>query len=356
MDIEIERFIIAVEKGFRTINPKTAWPLNGAQMDAYFDVDDALDIYFIVKELREKLSFNEIVDLMPAPDIIRYFLTQNGIIGLKVSNKLNICFISIEDRVDFILFMFKVLKAKVRNDIFCSDGKNLLLSLDEVDKLSDNVPERVVSDSEKRCIGSLIVTANNLCYTLYYDEYQVNGFYIHGPYDVSENFGKGAVLVVRDYHDICPKKIWSNLSIKYKCLKVVCVYKNLNFELNFFNQPITTTSIADKLIGYQIYLDGKEIDLSEVSSLIEHFRDVSYEQTKLINSLSDLDKVRKGAEINFYFFKKLREHVNSDCKPPKTVEDTIQKLGNQFIEKFKYDKLPSLEHWREIFNPYNDYF
>ena len=124
---QIDQFIQAIEESFSGLDPKTFWPLNGGQIDAYFDVDEALDMYYRLNKLKEKLSVKEIADLMPQADIIRIFLEHNAIIGLKVAKKLGIADISIEDRVKYTLFLFELLKYKVKNDIFCLDGKNFIL-------------------------------------------------------------------------------------------------------------------------------------------------------------------------------------------------------------------------------------
>src|SRR3989344_9702768 len=120
---EIDEFLKAIEQSFSGVNPKTFWPLNGGQIDAYFDVDEALDMYYRLNKLKEKRNIKEIADLMPQADIIRIFLEHNAIIGLKVAKKLGIANISTEDRVKYTLFLFDILKNKVKNDIFCLDGK-----------------------------------------------------------------------------------------------------------------------------------------------------------------------------------------------------------------------------------------
>jgi len=174
---EIDRFLLAIEESFSGLNPKTFWPLNGGQIDSYFDVDEALDMYYRLNKLRGKLNVKEIADLMPQADIIRIFLEHNAIIGLKVAKKLGISEINIEDRVKYVLLLFEILKHKVKNDIFCLDGKNLLLDEKEVSKLLKEIAwDKSLSYDEKKKIAFFTVMANNLCYTLYYDVFMTGGF------------------------------------------------------------------------------------------------------------------------------------------------------------------------------------
>ncbi|MBI2662808.1 hypothetical protein HYX11_05100 [Candidatus Woesearchaeota archaeon] len=354
---QLDRFIQAIEESFSGLNPKTFWPLNGGQIDAYFDVDEALDMYYRLNKLKEKLSIKEIADLMPQADIIRIFLEHNAIIGLKVAKKLGIADISVEDRIKYTLFLFELLKHKVKNDIFCLDGKNLILDEKEVSKfLKETNWNKPLSHEDKKKIAFFTVMTNNLCYTLYYDIFMTGGFYLHGPYDASGEFGEGAILLIRDYHDLNPKEIWPDLQIPYQKVKICAVYKNLDLKINFVNHPITKDSIGDKLIAYKIYLDYKEIEINKIDELIEIFHKVSSQQTKKINALSDLDKVRKGAEIAFYFFRKLRKYTGDDWTPLKEIEKTIEKFGEKFIKQFQYQEKPNMEHWKKIFDPRDDYY
>jgi len=350
----IDRFLNAIEESFKNLNIKTYWPLNAAQIDSYFDIDEGLDMYYRLKKLRETKTIKEIADLMPAPDMIRAFLLHNAIVGLKVANKLNIQKIDKEKRVDYVNFLFDIIGKKVKSDIFCLDGKNLLLSKEELEEFIKNL-KKVQGRDDQRKIASLIVGANNMCYTLYYDFFVAAGFYLHGPYDVSQKFGEETILLIRDYHNINPKDIWPDLDIPYSKLKVLCVYKDLNLQLNFVNQPITKDSIADKLVAYKILLDDKDVGISEVEGLDSIFEEVRFNQTRKIESMSDLDKVRKGAEISFYFFKKLRESMGDPWMPPNQIENTIKQFGNKFIEKFKNSQ-PDLDRWRRLFDPRIDEF
>ncbi len=352
----IDEFIRAIGEGFSGMNPKTSWPLNGGQMDSYFDVDESLDMYYRLNKLKETLTIKEIANLMPPADIIRIFLQHNAIIGLKVAKKYEITNISTEERIQFALLLFEILKYKVKNNIFCLDGKNLILHNYEIHEIIKSITWNIPnSKEEQKSIASLTISSNNLCYTLYYDDYMTGGFYFHGPYDVSKNFGEGAIMIIREYHNLNPIELWPELKIPYQKMRIYAIYKNSDIKINFVNHIITSESIGDKLIAYKVFLDDQEITAIKIEELIELFRNIASSQTKQINGLSDLDKVRKGAEISYYLFKKIREYMGDNWKPPIEIENTINKFGDQFIQQFKYKEIPDLTHWKKIFDPQDDY-
>ncbi|MBU0467148.1 MAG: hypothetical protein KJ718_05925 [Nanoarchaeota archaeon] len=353
---EIEDFLKAIESGFSGLNPKTFWPLNAGQIDSYFDVDEALDMYYRLVKLKEKFNIKEISDLMPPPDVIRIFLQHNAIVGLKESKELGIDDVSIKGRVDYILFLFDILKQKVRNYIFCGDGKNLILSQEEVEEiLQKSGWNKPVDEKEKKKVAFLNAMGNNLAYTLFYDTFVTGGFYIHGAYDARDIFGEGAVLVVRDYHDLNPTEIWPDLEMPFSEMKIFVVYKDLYFKLDFMNHPITIDTVSDKLIAYKVFIDDKEIKIDSVDEVIGVLSRLASNQSKKINSLSDLDKVRKAAEISYYLFRNLGKYIGDDWEPPKMIEETIDKFGEKFIEEFRYKEIPDMRHWRRLFDPRDDY-
>jgi len=261
--------------------------------------------------------------------------------------------------VDYSLFLFDVLREKVKGDIFCLDGKNTLLDTEEVHDILYSSPWNLITDArDKRKISFLTVMANNVVYTTFFDPFMTGGFYIHGPYDACERFGDNTILVMREYHNLYPYELWPDLHMPYKKLQILAVYKNLDLKINFVNHPITKDSIGDKLIAYRIYLDDKEITFSQVEELTTLFHTISSAQTKKVNSWSDLDKVRMGAKIAFYLFKDFREHMGDNWIPDNYIEETIKKFGDTFITQFAFSEtsIPDLEHWKRIFDPRDDYF
>lgn len=354
---EIDRFIVAIRKSFSGMDLKTSWPLSGAQMDAYFDVDESLDMYYRLTTLRKTKSIEEIASLLPAPDVLRLFLQHNAIIGLKVAKKLKIADITTKQRVDYTLLLFEILKHTVKNDIFCLDGENILLNNDEISSLCTqtkwDIPKTEV---EKKEVAYLNAIANSYCYSLYFDAYMAGGFYIHGPYDAHSHFGKGCVMVVRDYYNLKPREVWDKLSFKHNSIKLYLLYQNIDMKINFVNHPITLLPLGSNLIRYKIYVDDKSISLGGVAPLIDTLEKSMTDQMRAVNALGDLDQVRQGIKIGYYLFKDFREKMGDDWHPPKEIEKTITKFGDTFIKKFKYAQSPSLDHWAKLFDPRNDYY
>ena len=350
---QIENFLIALRESFSGMNQKTHWPLNAAQISAYFDADEALDIYNRLNKLKETWTIEQIAKLMPNADIIRNFITNDAIVGLKVARKFNMTAITQKDITDYTNFLIDILKTKVKSDPLCLDGKNYYHTEEEINTLVEKINFEIPSKENKKELGILTSLANNFCYTLFFDVFMVGGFVIHGPYDVSKRFGEGAVMLIRDYHNLFPKELWPELEMPFKNMKILAVYKNLEIKMNFVNHAVTQDTIADKLIAYKIYTEDKEVSPKKIQNLIEFFSQKTIEQTKKIRALSDLDKVRKGAEIAFYLFRELRKSMGDDWMRKEYLEAIITKFGTTFIEKYNLENKPKkdLEDWIRVLDP-----
>lgn len=349
---EINQFLKAIEESYAGLNIKTTWPLNTAQMDSYFDVDEALDMYYRIKKLRKTKTVKEIAEMLPSADVIRIFLEHNAIIGLKIAKKLEFDNISKEERVDYTLFWFGILGEKVRNNIFCLDGKNILLDKNEIKKILDKADWNLATDlDEKRKIAFLTVMTNNLIYTTFFDPWMTGGFYIHGPYEANDKFEENAILLVREYHDLNPKNIWPDLEMPYKKMKILAVYKGLDLKINFINHPITKDSIADKLIAYKIYLDDKELKFENIDEVIELFQKVCSSQTQKVNSINDFEKIKIASKISAYLFDDFRNKTGGGWNPEEIVNIVIEKFGDKFIKMFDYKEIPDLEKYKILYDP-----
>jgi len=116
-----------------------AWPIGVIQLESYFDADLALKIYEIIKKISSKgTKKEEIGRLFEKPIILRYFLADIAIVGLKIVNKIGLNKITKEEKVDYFLKLSNIISTMVISDPFCRDGKNLTHSDKELTYLIEN--------------------------------------------------------------------------------------------------------------------------------------------------------------------------------------------------------------------------
>jgi hypothetical protein len=347
----IELFLNAVRHSFPEQDPKVYWPLNGGQVDAYFDVAEAFDVYERINELKKECTIKELAEIVPNSDILRSFLLNNGILGLKIARMEKLEPINNGEILDYLETIFDLIGKQVKNDIFCMDGKNLILTDDEVASLNFNW--NVVDEATKRNVSNLVVTGTHYCYSLFYDLFKSTGFRIHGPYSMKNVFGDGSVLLVREYYNLNPT-IW-DMDFPNEKFTMYTVYKDMDFRLDLLNHPHSETGIGNKLIAYYVTVDGKPIGLDEMENFEQILEKKTLEQTAVVESLSDFDKIRKGAEISTYAFRKLRAHTKKKFDVMEKLEENIVEFDRKFLEEFEYKKnIPDINHWVALFDPRTD--
>lgn len=198
-----------------------------------------------------------------------------------------------------------------------------------------------------KILQKLITISDGLIYSLYYDIFISAGLERNGPYDVSKRFGHGAKMVIFDYYNLNPQTIWKHLkNFKHRKLKVYLVYKDCNVKIDFLNRFIAPQDFIHKIIYFRIESSPK----STVRQIVKDFSDHVMKQTKYVESLKDIDKVRYGALIYHYQFKNFREKMLGFWKP-KYVDVVIQKFGEEFIEKFKNPNILEPKEYVEFYDP-----
>lgn len=357
-DPRISKFLQTIKENFETVDPQVFWPLNGGQIDAYFSDTQAAEIYDKIQILIKKgLSKQEIAKFFRSPVILRYFLTHAAIVGLKVCDLLKIRHFSTKERENFTLLLLDLLGELVRNDIFCSDGKNLIHTQDEVeDILVSSDFQRAAGD--RQTVNNFLVTLFHLCNALYYDIFLGIGLEVHGPYNVERAFGKGSFLVIRDYSDLRPETIWPKIAKKIPFVKIrfLLVYKDTDWQINFFNQPNSLKGIGPFLEYFSVQVDGKDVtNLGEIERLDLLTEGIIAEQTQQVRNLAPLDQARKGAEIAYYMLRDFYTYFCEEPKPTPTVDYMFKKFGLEFIKKFAMTKSYPVSYYVKLFDPRNDF-
>ncbi len=184
------------------------WPLAGNQILAYFDVDQSLDIYQRINTLLNNgLSDKEIGHLFRKPTILRYFISENGILGLKLAKAFKIKEIEAKQRTDYFETLSKILKTMVVSDPYCLDGRNLVWNQEEIGKIKDRVEWIDVTEQNRKKLLGLNVDLFAFAWSYFYNLFTGLATELQGPYEIMLN-GNHYRMVVRDSFEINPKDIW----------------------------------------------------------------------------------------------------------------------------------------------------
>lgn len=358
---EIDSFLRTLSQSFKTVDPVNFWPLNGGQIEAYFSDTQAAEIYDKINALKkEGLTNQEIGKFFRWPVILRYFLSGYATIGLKVCNVLKIRPFPQEDRVGFTLLLFAILKEMVQDDIFCLNGTNKILSQKDIEKIVKTTTfEKVQTGEQKTLINNFVVSLFQFCNSFYFDIFLGAGLEIHGPYNSEQFFGDKTFLVIRDYFDLKPDQIWPKLSQQTswpQSIRIMQVFKDTDWKINFFNQPDSRKGIGQHLKFFSVQVNGAQIlqpkKIEELDFLSEN---LSLNQTLFVNKMNPLEQARKGAEIAYYMLREFYTYFGQEPKPSLTVNSVFKRYGDKFIKEFALSKNLDVTHYQRLFDPRNDF-
>lgn len=349
----LDKYLDVVEQALQqTITPEEFWPLKPAQITAYFEDSLTVEIFKKTKILREKsVGLNEVATLFNTPLILKNFMLNFASTGLKTANNVGCFKTSFKEREDFFNYLFDVLGHMLKNDIFDSDGKQIILDEKELGKVPWNNSESL-NGAARKTASKFKISLFGLVWSLFFDTFYYAGFNIHGPY-----LKAGKTLIINDYFDLKPLEIWGSVSsIPFERARIYNVYENVEWSMNFFGRenPLVQANQPSSIL---IEIDGQIVeDYPTIESLANQLFEVIQKQTKFVNELTPLERVKKGADIAYFGLRRIFRYFNEDSRPPKEIDEIIDRFGEEFIEKFSnvsaQQKSPA--EIRRMFDPRNN--
>jgi hypothetical protein len=350
---DIDKLIKAITS--KGLGEGEGWPLLAPQITSYFDVDQALDLYYMITDLTTKHPPEEIGKLFITPTNLRYLLSQNAIIGLKIARALKIKEISLKDMTSYVSSLIEIMKTMVTSDPFVFDKQNIVLSDEQVTKLLDNIHLIQIDNDNRRKVLEVGVDLFTYAWALNYSAFLARGYEIHGPYSVELN-GKSYKLVIRENIRMDAKEIWG-IETQPNNVKLLMFYESdATFELNYYNQPVSTDH-NESLAKVCVIADGKNLkDLDSITTLLNNVNTVGQAITNHVNKLSKMEQVYKGAEISFSMFEDIYEKSGFRADS-KTKVDTVFKLvGEKFLNSGNAGFVETeISEWAKIYDPRTDY-
>lgn len=356
LDLYLDILVKVFQGG--TITAEEYWPLKPAQIVAYFDEILTVDVYKKVQILKEKnVSLKKVAPLFYNPLLIKNFLLNFVATGFKIADQVGTLKTSFREREEFFNYLFDILGEMINGDILIEESKQIILDDKELNKIPwEKFTE--LNYQDKMVIKRFQLALFSLVWALYFDTFYYTGFNLHGSYPVqSKILGENTSLVINEYFNLKPLDIWDIVKdLPFNSVRIYNIYKDIDWKINFFGRENPSINLGINLVASLVEIDGKIIDnLEDLKKLAEFIFKLTEDQTNFVNNLSDLKKVKKGAEIAYFGFRKLFEYFSEDWKSLEVVDMVIDKFGDEFIKKLSeapVQKSPA--EIRRFFDPRNN--
>ena len=352
----IDLFLEALGRAFEATGEIAPWPVHVSIPSIYCSDHEALDLFSKLERVSQEDQPVKVLSKLQVGPSAAKALLMDLMIGLKVTKPP----ITVDERVWFVEYMFDAIEKLQYGDIFCRDGRNLILGPSEVQDLYEETPWIWLDSPESkqelgRSIYKASASAKSLIWSLYFYGWDDVGYEIHGPYDIEAEDGKEYQLIVTDYFDLKPTLLWPSMeSFPYGSIKVMALYElDAELSVDIFIHFVNKGSLLDTTAG--IYLEASHVPIRKqerANSLSEEILARVLGQHEAIESMSKGDVITKYIESRYYAFRRWRWYFQEDWYPPKEVLQRIEKWG---IIEIPEGEGPTWEALKKAFDPRTDF-
>lgn len=355
MKVTTDDYLVSIGLGVGGGEADTQWPLLPSQVMPYFEMDQAVEIYDLLQKAQRKLTVRQAAGLFKYPGVIANFLRNAGIIGLKVANITGFKKYTKEEKENYLDYLLKLMSVLVKNDPLRRDGKNLLLTAVQAQKMADGSPWVLAEGELRQMANGFYATLFSWMWATHYDTFIGAGLEPHGPYNVTFK-GERCKLLIRDFHSPNTAKIWPvSKKLPFKAAKIYQIYKDINIGITFENQVTSDEAMGMHLKAFSIEIDGKVVSDFKALERVEHqVEGLVSVQTAYVESISPLEQAKRGGLISYFSLRGIYEHFKISYDREEVIDNNINLFGDKFIKSLGSKKAYSQEYFKILDDPRND--
>ena len=264
-----------------------------------------------------------------------------------------------EKRVEITRFLFEMLQHGAKDDVH-GFKSNITMTQEEVKRVLKAKQLKPAIPAIAKKLGQIYNALYNLGAGYYVDFYLDYGVENDGPYDVSEMYGPGHILVIKRVIGMKPVELFpESKDFLGSHITIYTVYKDVKYTTNLVS--VHSTYEGDTINGLKYWgmdVDGRMVDEHELSERFEKSAQASIEQWQRLTSLSFEEQKIKAAEIRGFGMRKLFEKGGMDWKPSQKMLDTLK--GKPFKDnlywKIPEDEKKKKEYWKKMYDPREDFY
>lgn len=335
-------------------NPNELWPLPPHRLMPYIESDQSVDMLNKLRQLQnEGMSETDVAKLFERPILVKNFLLNTAITGMKAANKFE-SRATLNDQLELTNRLLKLAKTLNKNDPEYIVSRNLLWGESEKSDFVNQTEWTEITKDLAHDIGVLSVDLLALNWSLYWNYFAETGHELHGPYEV-KGFVPNSRMVVKDYYNLSTDEIWEHgKDFPHKEIRLAQIYSTDKMYLSF-GIRLSGHDVASHNTHFALFVDGELVkDSEKIRKIAREAKKVADKQAKYVNNLEPLEIVRKGAKISYFARKKFYLQFNKDWYPEDVVEGTIKALGGSLANSTKKANPMSMEDRKILWDPRTD--
>jgi len=326
------------------------WPFSVIERHWYLAHFFPKEVYTTIKALKAKgISMKKIAKLCWGPSAVSHWLFIPGsplsfsIIDDPTLNTFE--GLTKEESIEFVEMTIELLLHQRKGDPFCRDGRNVLLSEQDVRSLVNRSFIKAAKIPLTRALRNLTATLWQYTVLIQVGEHTYSHEF-HGLYPIEE----GRSLFVKDFFNLAPGKdvdepVWDfSLEIPYSEITILEIYEDLKKQyIDMFNHY----DVRGELVEYCVLADGSELSEREIIRLSEICFMVFRKAIKAARTLSKSDWVKKLIDLRYLWLRPHKEILGIDWHPPENIYYLTERTEEaahvaERFEKNRLEKVSSL--------------
>ena len=336
----IDEYAKSMHQAFSNMMPCSWGPVDVVQIMTYLNGNLVEKVYEVVQKLKGKgvspeRAVRTFSNLSTFRITVWYLLADYIDSDEKPSEQMK----------EILDYLMAGLKEWAKEDIFALN-KNIGHSKQEIDEIIDNTSWQEGSPEMARELGKLYNSLAALVFGLYRDFFLQEAHEIYGPYGVADNFGEGAILLVKRFSKIKPVELWPQAKdFKYEDVKILQVFQGVKYRCEIIGMhSIYEGDLMKGLIKFAVIADGKAIEKKEdIKKLNEHFEQLATRQAQAYDNMTKDKLVYKALDWLCYQFVGMFELAGVDWRPTEEMKQVV--VGKKISLRYEADKFPDYEEF-----------
>ncbi len=341
----IDEFLEAVGDGLAGMDFSTFKPIDCFEMFPLYAREGTARLLTIIEKASEHDPFI-IAQQMHSPSVIRVEMLL-ALVKARLAKADKSTLLKIAE------FYHSLLQGICLEDHYAKNGKNLIHTKEQVSKIIGDF--KVADQETAKTLGKLSNVCYHLAYSLYSDINPQICYDHFGPYDLSDVYGKGHSLVVKQFQNLKPVELWGDKvkDIPFNKIRVYCVYKDVGFSVDNASHTHYQGNIISGLQYFGVEIDGQFVD--DISLIIDSIHELSLKSIEMWRALTNLEF--ENAKIKFleqrcYNYIYLCAKVGMDWRPTPLMLEAVKAkpLATNFWPTFK-DRKEAISFWKRFIDP-----
>jgi pyruvate,water dikinase len=330
------------------------WPMSPSQMLPFFDMNQALDLLYKLRQLDEEgLSDQKIAELFITPARVKTMIINVAILGSKMAHKLLPEKVTVEDQVYLTEKLLRLCKILCNNDNKYLYGRTLFFKPEQIDELEPVVLEREGNDL--KVSNDFSSTTFLLNWSFVWDIFSYTTNTLHGPYELSSAHGADSKLMIREFDFGDLDEVWP-LAAELPCHAITFyqVYQTKNLWMSV-GARLRGEGDFNHLKKQIILIDGEYASDEDLVKLSEYFKELTAKQTNYINEMDKRELIVRSAKLSYFSFKNFYTYFKEDWFPEDQVRASVNELYEEIFTPKPEGTKRSEAETRKFWDPRNDY-